>query len=412
MSPFHSNVETKENKDVVNSSSSSLSSVPFYPQYPNYPSNGYEQPPSLSATDENNSFPEGKTETASSQNDQKIAFKSEEIDANIQKPYSSTTVMSTGQPLSQPTTISVPAQTTVITPHLYPDPSLIPEISSPSVYNSYSTLYSFAAGSSNDVNYWQPPQGIYPGSGGPISNYNSVLLPGGEESSPNYPIIPADSRVDPSSLPSSYITPGCPWPYPPYLPDGADQLSLPYIADNGFYSQPGLPNPTIDPHYIPNGTARNLDPYVPTPIGGDQPDLPMIPPNESLPSFSSPPNRIQNTSNMMYPNNVLNQKQARSRRSRSLKDSDDDSRSEDKEQERRHANNNRERIRVKDINTAFKELGKMCSQHIPNTNERNLTKLSILHHAVQVINGLEGQVRQRNMNPRANSMRRREQAQQ
>jgi ribosomal protein S16 len=34
----------------------------------------------------------------------------------------------------------------------------------------------------------------------------------------------------------------------------------------------------------------------------------------------------------------------------------------------------------------------MCTQHIPNTNERNLTKLNILHHAVQVIMQLEDQV--------------------
>lgn len=78
---------------------------------------------------------------------------------------------------------------------------------------------------------------------------------------------------------------------------------------------------------------------------------------------------------------------------------------EDKELERRYANNTRERLifnlnfnlkknfrnRVRDINCAFKELGKMCTQHMPNNNEKTLTKLSILHSAVEVITKLERQ---------------------
>uniref|UniRef100_A0A671WMJ9 Transcription factor E2-alpha n=1 Tax=Sparus aurata TaxID=8175 RepID=A0A671WMJ9_SPAAU len=78
----------------------------------------------------------------------------------------------------------------------------------------------------------------------------------------------------------------------------------------------------------------------------------------------------------------------------------------EREKERRVANNARERLRVRDINEAFKELGRMCQLHL--SHDKPQTKLLILHQAVNVILNLEQQVRERNLNPKAACLKRRE----
>ncbi|XP_030073518.1 transcription factor E2-alpha isoform X3 [Microcaecilia unicolor] len=77
-----------------------------------------------------------------------------------------------------------------------------------------------------------------------------------------------------------------------------------------------------------------------------------------------------------------------------------------RDRERRTANNARERVRVRDINEAFKELGRMCQMHLKT--DKAQTKLIILQQAVQIIMGLEQQVRERNLNPKAACLKRRE----
>lgn len=52
------------------------------------------------------------------------------------------------------------------------------------------------------------------------------------------------------------------------------------------------------------------------------------------------------------------------------------------------------RIRVKDINEAFQELGRMCMAHLKT--DKVESKLKILHQAVEIITTLEQQVRGRN----------------
>ncbi|XP_068604521.1 transcription factor 3a [Brachionichthys hirsutus] len=79
---------------------------------------------------------------------------------------------------------------------------------------------------------------------------------------------------------------------------------------------------------------------------------------------------------------------------------------EQRERDRRWANNTRERVRVRDINEAFRELGRMCQVHLQS--DKAQTKLIILQQAAQIILGLEKQVRERNLNPKAACLKRRE----
>ncbi|XP_011503491.1 PREDICTED: transcription factor 12 [Ceratosolen solmsi marchali] len=95
------------------------------------------------------------------------------------------------------------------------------------------------------------------------------------------------------------------------------------------------------------------------------------------------------------------------RESSSAEDEDDDPDIKaQREKERRQANNARERIRIRDINEALKELGRMCMAHMKS--EKPQTKLGILNMAVEVIMALEQQVRERNLNPKAACLKRRE----
>nr|XP_018912923.1 PREDICTED: transcription factor 12 isoform X10 [Bemisia tabaci] len=87
-------------------------------------------------------------------------------------------------------------------------------------------------------------------------------------------------------------------------------------------------------------------------------------------------------------------------------DGEDPSTKAHREKERRQANNVRERIRIRDINEALKELGRMCMSHLKT--DKPQTKLGILNMAVEVIMSLEQQVRERNLNPKAACLKRRE----
>jgi len=77
-----------------------------------------------------------------------------------------------------------------------------------------------------------------------------------------------------------------------------------------------------------------------------------------------------------------------------------------KDSDRRWTNNQRERVRIRDINEALKELGRICSTHLKS--DKPMTKLGIMNNAVDVIMTLEQQVRERNLNPKVACLKRRE----
>ena len=66
------------------------------------------------------------------------------------------------------------------------------------------------------------------------------------------------------------------------------------------------------------------------------------------------------------------------------------------------ANNARERLRVRDINEAFKELGRMCQMH--TKSDKPQTKLTILQQAVQVIMTMELELRGKHSTVKNNTM--------
>uniref|UniRef100_A0A0N5B057 BHLH domain-containing protein n=1 Tax=Syphacia muris TaxID=451379 RepID=A0A0N5B057_9BILA len=194
-------------------------------------------------------------------------------------------------------------------------------------------------------------------------------------------------------------------PAVPFYPHPLQNVPTPILDEPRIVTTPQIP--PVDSYVMPAAPRADMM------AGLQREQFPEYPMHNSLGGMSSATST--SSLNYMAPPRITTKK-----RSKSVKlDSDEDSRSaDDREADRRSANNARERIRVKDINMAFKELGKMCAQHLQNSGgEKAQTKLGVLHQAVAVITGLEEQVRvsrnpvevrQRNLNPKAACLKRRE----
>ena len=153
---------------------------------------------------------------------------------------------------------------------------------------------------------------------------------------------------------------------------GRSDLQLPYSSNP--------PPPLIPPDFRqPPGDINNPT----SPFGSD--------PSSPLPRVSSTTNNQRGGGGGTKRKKMSN-----------VTSSDDDGDSKQpKDKERRYSNNARERMRIRDINDALNELGRVCMMLNPAKSEKPQTKLGVLNMAVDVISALEGQVRERNMNPSA-----------
>ncbi|KAG5892462.1 hypothetical protein JTB14_017429 [Gonioctena quinquepunctata] len=173
---------------------------------------------------------------------------------------------------------------------------------------------------------------------------------------------------------------------------------------------------------LPNSLAHQMtqlgyaapssaDPHLPDPIKVERPTYNTKKRKEPPDSETKPSSSVES---IVQPNSTSGPPQKASKRSRRYCSSADETEDGDldpdikaqREKERRQANNARERIRIRDINEALKELGRMCMAHLKT--DKPQTKLGILNMAVEVIMTLEQQVRERNLNPKAACLKRRE----
>ncbi|XP_039297282.1 transcription factor 12 isoform X2 [Nilaparvata lugens] len=195
------------------------------------------------------------------------------------------------------------------------------------------------------------------------------------------------------------------------------QLGLHAAIASVAHSSPSLYHHSAPHLTSPHGAYQTLVPLTESSDPQGPIKMERIPvskkrkePPETCDTKPSSSELINNAVNSTSPSAVCSAKSSkRARRycsSADDDDGDDPSTKAHREKERRQANNVRERIRIRDINEALKELGRMCMSHLKT--DKPQTKLGILNMAVEVIMSLEQQVRERNLNPKAACLKRRE----
>jgi len=206
------------------------------------------------------------------------------------------------------------------------------------------------------------------------------LMQGMPPQPPSYPASPSSA----SSWPQQYN------PVVPSVPTKIEPPSTPVPGVNEGYF-----NPT------PDQMAQPSNEHFPDPFTIEQPSstapeiIPAIPKRGATSRQSVGKGGLKATGG-------VNKRRGKS----SVDDTLDPILRAGKEKERRVSNNTRERIRIRDINEALTELGRVVMTLRPKAADKPQTKLAVLNMAVDVITHLEKKVRERNLNPAALALNR------